>query len=138
MGMSSNGSHDINVTPLIDVLLVLLIIFMVVMPVLVQFETVQVPPNTPGVDPIPPVVIKVNADLTVAIDDDAPIASVRELAARLRPKLGLAKVVFVDFTEGVPWREVVATVDTVRALADDANHDSIPIAIRIHEAPQTP
>src|SRR4029079_566388 len=49
MGMSS-GSGDkkavqseINVTPLIDVLLVLLIIFLVVMPIMVKMETLEVP-----------------------------------------------------------------------------------------------
>src|SRR5690242_7801592 len=49
MGMSS-GSGDkkavqseINVTPLIDVLLVLLIIFLVVMPIMMKMETLNVP-----------------------------------------------------------------------------------------------
>lgn len=125
-------------TPLIDVLLVLLIIFMVVMPVLLRMETVTIPPNTPGVDPVPPVVVKVNADLTVAVDEHAPLASVRELAARLRPRLTIAKVVFVDFTDGVPWSEVLATVDTVRSPADDANHDGVPIAIRVRDKPESP
>ena len=50
MGMSSGGggnsknvSSDINVTPLIDVLLVLLIIFLVVMPIMMKMETLNVP-----------------------------------------------------------------------------------------------
>ena len=50
MGMSTGGSGDkkavsseINVTPLIDVLLVLLIIFLVVMPIMMKMETLQVP-----------------------------------------------------------------------------------------------
>src|SRR5579863_5095599 len=36
---------DINVTPLIDVLLVLLIIFLVVMPLVMKMETAQIPPK---------------------------------------------------------------------------------------------
>src|SRR6059058_6161885 len=48
MGMSSGGDKknvqsEINVTRLIDVLLVLLIIFLVVMPVMMKMETLQVP-----------------------------------------------------------------------------------------------
>jgi biopolymer transport protein TolR len=133
MGMATRGSQDINVTPLIDVLLVLLVIFMIVTPVVLKLEQVQLPPTRPGVEGELPVVVKVNADLTVAVDDEPPIASVRELAARLRVKLALAKVVFVEFTDGVPWREVVATVDTVRSLASDGDHDNIPVAIRMHQ-----
>ena len=49
MGMSSGSgdkkavSSDINVTPLIDVLLVLLIIFLVVMPIMMKMETLNIP-----------------------------------------------------------------------------------------------
>ena len=80
--------------------------------------------------------VKVNADLTVAIDEEPPLASVGQLAARLRAKLAVAKVVFVEPGDGVPWSEVLATVDTVRSLASDGDHDTIPVAIRMHQ--QTP
>ena len=48
MGMSGRrqegrGQSDINVTPLIDVVLVLLIIFLVVMPIMMRMETLEVP-----------------------------------------------------------------------------------------------
>ncbi|MGE0403263.1 MAG: biopolymer transporter ExbD, partial [Kofleriaceae bacterium] len=48
MGMSTGGNKgglqsEINVTPLIDVLLVLLIIFLVVMPIMMKMETLQIP-----------------------------------------------------------------------------------------------
>ena len=48
MGMSGGGNKngvqsEINVTPLIDVLLVLLIIFLVVMPIMMKMETLEVP-----------------------------------------------------------------------------------------------
>ena len=133
MGMATRGSHDINVTPLIDVLLVLLIIFMVVMPIMMKLEKVALPPDRPGEVGELPVVVKINADLTVALDDEPPLASVRELAARLRVKLAVAKVVFVEPGDGVPWSEVLATVDTVRSLASDGDHDNIPVAIRMHQ-----
>jgi len=136
MGMATKGSHDINVTPLIDVLLVLLVIFMIVTPVVLKLEQVSLPPSRPGEVGELPVVVKVNADLTVAVDDEPPLASVRDLAARLRVKLALAKVVFVEPGDGVPWGEVLATVDTVRSLASDGDHDNIPVAIRLRqEAP---
>jgi biopolymer transport protein TolR len=59
---SSEIAHfEINVTPLIDVLLVLLIIFMVVRPEVNQGELTQIPQPTPeklAQNPLAPIVIK--------------------------------------------------------------------------------
>lgn len=133
--MTSKGPAGINVTPLIDVLLVLLIIFMVVMPKMLEMETVQMPPDcTDCVPDVPPVVVKLNADLTVSIDEDAPMMG-SELAARMRAKVALTKHVFLDVEDGVPWREVLATVDSLRGVAEDAQHDSIQVAVRMRPTP---
>jgi biopolymer transport protein ExbD len=55
MGMSTGGgagvSHDINVTPMIDVLLVLLIIFMVTQPLSRMSLSIQVPPEVTNAPP---------------------------------------------------------------------------------------
>jgi len=53
MGMDIGGSKggpksEINVTPLVDVMLVLLIIFMILQPMLQMGYDVNVPPNTPS------------------------------------------------------------------------------------------
>jgi len=67
--------HDINVTPFIDVMLVLLIIFMVAAPL----ATVDVPVDLPAANveqqkrPDKPVYLSIKADLTLAIGDD-PVA----------------------------------------------------------------
>ena len=54
MGASSAGEYksDINITPLVDVVLVLLIIFMVITPLLQMGYDVKVPPKTN--QPTPP------------------------------------------------------------------------------------
>lgn len=60
-GARSGPAADINVTPLIDVLLVLLIIFMVILPQHSLGELAQIPqPNTdsPPINPEEPVVIQ--------------------------------------------------------------------------------
>ena len=150
MGMSTGGDKrgvqsDINVTPLIDVLLVLLIIFLVIMPVMMQMETLEVPRKIDDKQEMPDpnaslLTVKVKRDLSVVFNDgdkDQPIQFV-DLAKTLRPKLeamhaGTEKVVFVDFENKVAWKDVVATMDTIRSLAADVNHDEIKVALKTEE-----
>jgi biopolymer transport protein ExbD len=154
MGMSSGNSgkpgsvqSDINVTPLIDVLLVLLIIFLVIMPVMMKMETLEVPRKIDDSKEMPDpnasmLTVTVKKDLSVVFNDgdkDMPIQAV-DLAKTLRPKLealhsGTEKVVFVDFEPEVPWKDVVETMDTIRSLAADVNHDEIKVALKMEEQP---
>jgi biopolymer transport protein ExbD len=153
MGMSSGSGDkravqsDINVTPLIDVLLVLLIIFLVVMPIMMKMETLQVPRKIDDQNEMPDpnasqLTVKVKNDLSIAFNDgssenDTPIKAV-DIASTLRPKLeamqaNQEKVVFVEFEEAVPWSDVVTTMDTIRSLASDVNHDEIKVALKVKE-----
>jgi biopolymer transport protein ExbD len=130
MGMSSrSGGPEINVTPLIDVLLVMLVIFIVIIPVMTKLETVELPPNEEGAVPEkPPVIVKLRADATATIDEDTSVMAV-ELVHRLKEKVSKGSTVFVDFEDGVPWGEVVGTVDGVRGLVADP--ESVRVAVRI-------
>jgi biopolymer transport protein ExbD len=152
MGMSTGGGHkggvqsEINVTPLIDVLLVLLIIFLVVMPIMMKMETLNVPREINDDVEMPDpnasmLTVFVKPDLSIDFSDGlsetpTPIAA-SDLIKTLRPKLeqmaanGKVKVVFVDFDKTVPWKEVVTTMDTIRSLAADVNHDEIKVALKI-------
>jgi biopolymer transport protein TolR len=150
MGMSSGGNKggvqsEINVTPLIDVLLVLLIIFLVVMPIMMKMETLEVPRKIDDQNEMPDpnaslLTIKVKADLSVIFNDgdrDTPIQAA-DLVRTLRPKLEAMhgtteKVVFVDFEDAVPWNQMVTTMDTIRSLAADVNHDEIKVALKVKE-----
>jgi biopolymer transport protein TolR len=133
MGMTTAGSKEINVTPLIDVLLVLLIIFLVMMPIMLRQETVELPPVVADAIPIEPAVeLKLAADLTVTIGDEPAFASA-ELATQLRKKLHANQPVFVDFVDGVPWREVIGIVDTVHGVAHDLGGDPH-VAVRLRNA----
>ena len=130
--MTTAGSREINVTPLIDVLLVLLIIFLVMMPIMLRTETIELPPQAPSDTLLEGVTVtlKLEADLSVALDD-GPLFPNRELPGRLRPRLANAKAVFVDFVGGVPWSQVVSTVDTVRGVASDVSRRDVSVAVRI-------
>ena len=48
--------------------------------------------------------------------------------------MGKQKVVFVDFEDGVPWKMVVATMDSIRKIASDASHDEITVALKVKTA----
>ena len=122
MGLSRNGhGPEINVTPLIDILLVLLVIFLVVMPAMLQVEQVEVPREAgPDTEPLPSLTVKVHADLGVTLDDEGTEIQLAgtELPATLRAHLRqTVHVVFVQFDDGVPWRDVVATIDTVHGVS---------------------
>ncbi|HEY1814676.1 MAG TPA: biopolymer transporter ExbD [Kofleriaceae bacterium] len=151
MGMSTGGNKpgsvqsEINVTPLIDVLLVLLIIFLVIMPVMMKMETLEVPRKIDDSKEMPDpnaslLTVTVKKDLSIVFNDgdkDIPIQAI-DLAKTLRPRLealhaGTEKVVFVDFEPEVPWKDVVETMDTIRSLAADVNHDEIKVALKIKE-----
>ncbi len=153
MGMSGGSgdkkhvASEINVTPLIDVLLVLLIIFLVVMPIMMKMETLNVPRKLDDQNEMPDpnasqLTIKIKNDLSVAFNDgssenDQPLQAV-DIAKTLRPKLEAMnasndKVVFVEFEDGVPWGEVVTTMDTIRSISSDVNHDEIKVALKFKE-----
>ena len=159
MGMNVGGQKggvqsDINVTPLIDVLLVLLIIFLVVMPIMMKMETLQVPRKIDESKEMPDpnaslLTIKVNPDLSMTFNDGYKDTQIkpddwRELEGQLQPKLqamhsGTEKVVFVDFADPVPWNLVITTMDTIRHIASDVNHDEIKVALKVREdAPKQP
>src|SRR5215475_11135705 len=65
-------AHEINVTPFIDVMLVLLIIFMVAAPLATVDLGVDLPASTAEPQPRPdqPVFVTVKPDLSVAVGED--------------------------------------------------------------------
>ncbi|QUS40509.1 TonB system transport protein ExbD [Tardiphaga alba] len=65
-------NHEINVTPFIDVMLVLLIIFMVAAPLSTVDVAVDLPASNAQVQPRPnePVFLTVKGDLTLALGND--------------------------------------------------------------------
>src|SRR5207344_715148 len=66
-------SHEINVTPFIDVILVLLIIFMVAAPLSTVDLPIDLPPSsaTPQKKPDKPTYVRIKSDLTMAIGEEA-------------------------------------------------------------------
>lgn len=120
-GKRRGGTKPVmNVTPLVDVVLVLLIIFMVVTPLLTKQLWLNVPPKPeensppPPADVLPPIVITLAKDGVTKVNSE-PIAK-DQLAARV---LGMVnarpdKVVFFDAASDVPYGQALEVMDVVR------------------------
>ncbi|MFT4976281.1 MAG: biopolymer transport protein ExbD [Myxococcota bacterium] len=125
-GPQANG--EINVTPLIDVVLVLLIIFMVLTPIIIEEMAVNLPSKTESVkqDNIPKeqLLVAACADGTYALNRKP--MTLEELHKQVRRKLKQKKekVVFVDGHPEAPYNKMVALMDSVR----DAGAERIGLA----------
>lgn len=121
MSMSAGGgatlNNDINVTPMIDVLLVLLIIFMVIVPAQRKAVDVQLPDPAPSVAPANSVSTQIVLEVQpsgFSINKE-PVTRER-LAARLkeiydpRPE----KIIFIKGDPAVKYQDVIFAMDLAR------------------------
>ena len=107
---------EINVTPLVDVVLVLLIIFMVTAPILQTGIEVQLPRTraATAVDPEQRAVITISRDELLYYRSD--LINFNELGSKLQEEIGIGEEpVFLQADEDVPWKTIVAVVDEIRA-----------------------
>lgn len=115
-GRTQTSLADINITPLVDVVLVLLIIFMVTAPVLQSGIEVNVP-KTRTVKEITQerLVISINKEQRVFLGND-PI-NINEIGAKLRQKIRDPRnqSIFVRADEDVPFGAFATVMDAVKA-----------------------
>jgi biopolymer transport protein ExbD/biopolymer transport protein TolR len=132
MGMASGGgggfTSEINVTPMVDIMLVLLIIFMVVTPMLQHGVTVNLPKDLdyPEEDQR---IIKDNS-IVIAIPNEGEYYLGKEKVSKdkLKEKIGKMlelikkeedKVVYIKSGVAVPYGDVVNVINEVRGLGVD-------------------
>jgi biopolymer transport protein ExbD len=108
--------HDINVTPFIDVMLVLLIIFMVAAPL----ATVDIPVNLPSSNTQPqqrpdkPVYVTLKADLSLSIGDDTVSRDRLAGALDAATKSNKDERIFIRADKTVPYGDVIGLMNELR------------------------
>jgi biopolymer transport protein ExbD len=150
MAIDPEGKHskasevqpDINVTPLIDVLLVLLIIFMVLTPLKQYRLESKIPEQTQSdVDVINPLVIVLGVEVDpqgritgVKIQDAAPV-SLEELTVKLKDAVQSLpsdrRTLFIRAAQNAIYGEIVQVID----IAKEAG--ASPIGLQIDDLPDS-
>lgn len=109
--------HEINVTPFIDVILVLLIIFMIAAPLATVDISVDLPASTAQPQPHPdkPVYLTVKPDLSLAIGE-APVSREQLSTALVQATNGDTQTrIFLRADKVVPYGELMEVMNLLRA-----------------------
>jgi len=118
IGKRAGPRSEINVTPLVDVVLVLLIIFMVLTPSMLKHLTATVPRQSEQSASVAvaesAIVVEYTAKRELSLNGDAiaPESLAAKLAERLRSDR--QKVVFFRAEDAAPYGEVVRLLDLAR------------------------
>jgi biopolymer transport protein TolR len=117
VGGKKGAMADINITPYIDILLVLLIIFMVITPIRQMDLDVKVPQTSdePNAEPDPSViVVTVSDSAQIAINNEA--TNISALGTKLQELYSKRanKNMFISASGKLPYGDVVKVIDIAK------------------------
>jgi TonB system transport protein ExbD (group 1) len=109
-------THEINVTPFIDVMLVLLIIFMVAAPLATVDVLVNLPTSTAEAQPRPekPIFLTVKSDLSLSIGDDVVARNALGPALDAATGGNRDERIFLRADKVVTYGDVMAVMNSLR------------------------
>ena len=114
-GTGKGPSNEINVTPLIDIVLVLLIIFMVLTPVMLKEIAAVVPRKATDDLAVPPggapIVVRLDADGHLSLGGEPLAAEALPAVVADRLTHNRQKVVFFDFDDRANYGRAVKIMD---------------------------
>ena len=114
-GRTSTSLSEINVTPLVDVMLVLLIIFMVTAPILQVGIDVELPEtkHVKDVNPEERIIISISREGSIYYGSEAINFSV--IARRLKKDAKSPKdFIYLRADKDVKWNSIVSVIDAIR------------------------
>src|SRR5918997_6191964 len=127
-GGSSGLQSEINVTPMVDIMLVLLIIFMVVTPFLQQGITVNLPKNLNHPDVDPNIIKESSIVISIPNDGEYYVGKQSLQKEQLNDKVDSMlkaikneqdRIVYIKSGVGVSYGDVVSVINEVRKLGVD-------------------
>ncbi|WP_019903453.1 TonB system transport protein ExbD [Methylobacterium sp. 77] len=108
---------EINITPFIDVILVLLIIFMVAAPLSTVDVAVELPTSAAPQQPRPekPIFVSVKSDLTLALGEEVVARPAMGPALDALAKGNKDERIFLRADKGVPYGELMQVMNLLRS-----------------------
>jgi biopolymer transport protein ExbD/biopolymer transport protein TolR len=132
-GRTATSLSEINVTPLVDVMLVLLIIFMVTAPILQTGIDVQLPETRAATETNPgtSVVLSISSESILYYGSDR--INLFDIPARLkREARGPKEPIYLRSDKSVKWASIVSVIDQVRA----AGYSELKLVTKPYQEPK--